>query len=62
VPLRFLSESLGAKVRWDEGEQSVFIMTSPSGKHSGDHGQRPDSDHPRDDPNRVHLNDNPNKQ
>jgi hypothetical protein len=67
VPLRFLSESLGAKVRWDGDEQTVFIMTSL--KHSGTRLQRPDSDHPRDDPNhgpradesdRVHLDNVPN--
>ncbi len=57
VPLRFLSESLGAKVRWDGNEQTVFIMTSDKVKHVGDRAQRPDSDHPRDDPNRTHLND-----
>lgn len=65
VPLRFLSESLGAKVRWDGDEQTVFIMTAL--KHHADRMQRPDSDHPRDDanrrrddaPERIHLDNQP---
>ena len=61
VPLRFLSESLGAKVRWDGDEQTVFIMTSDTVKHHGDRPRRADSDHPRDDPNHPHLGDTPNK-
>jgi hypothetical protein len=61
VPLRFLSESLGAKVRWDGAEQTVFIMTSDKVKHVG--RTRPaDSDHPRDDPNRIRRDDAPNRQ
>ena len=38
VPLRFLSESIGAKVRWDASESTVFIMTPDAGKHP----KRPD--------------------
>jgi hypothetical protein len=71
VPLRFLSESLGAKVRWDSNEQTVFIMTSDTVKRHGGRDRAADSDHPRDDPNRprrsdapdrIHLDDAPNKQ
>jgi hypothetical protein len=48
VPLRFLSESLGAKVRWDGQENTVFIMTPDAGKHLGDRTRKPDGDLPRD--------------
>ncbi len=34
VPIRFLSESLGAQVGWNESSQLVSIMTSGSGRYS----------------------------
>jgi len=57
VPLRFLSESLGAQVRWDGDERTVFIMTSDTVKHHGGRVRPADSDHPRDDPNRPRRDD-----
>lgn len=30
VPLRFVSEALGAEVRWDEETQTIYITVSPS--------------------------------
>lgn len=57
VPLRFLSESIGAKVRWDAAEATVFIMTPDAGKHpkrpegnlkhDPDRPKRSDGDKPR---------------
>lgn len=57
VPLRFLSESMGAKVRWDSQESTVFIMTADAGKHPGDRPHRPDGDLPRRDPDRPRRRD-----
>lgn len=62
VPLRFLSESLGAKVRWDGSERTVFIMTPDAGRRFRAHR---DNDMPRDpDQNRDrdrNRDDNPQR-
>ncbi|HLK55333.1 MAG TPA: copper amine oxidase N-terminal domain-containing protein [Chthonomonadaceae bacterium] len=57
VPLRFLGEALGAQVRWDDHERTVYITTNDSGHHDNNDQHRPDPGH---DNNRGRDNNNPN--
>jgi hypothetical protein len=44
VPLRFLGEALGATVRWNEDERTVYITTSENASRTRNHRSRNDRD------------------